>query len=289
VALLVVSAAVMVALMARVGLALARPPEQWPINLGLYLQFLGGLAALLVAGLTTYRVAAALTLGYGVDRNGFYIFWLGNRAVIPLAQIETIESGIIAPESLGSLARSLGYYHGRVRLPEGREVHRFTTVPLSRSLILHTPAASYAISPDNDDTFVQELEQRRRLGSIQQLSAGIEVGRMFFYSYWEDPVVRSALLIAVALSLLLLGWVAALYPSLPALIDLRADAAGVAAALSPRHQLLFLPLAAIVILLLNTGLGLSLYRRSAAGARLLQLGSALAQILFAVAILTIVI
>jgi hypothetical protein len=52
--------------------------------------------------------------------------------------------------------------------------------------------------------------------------------------------------------------------------------------------LLFLPLAAIAILLINTGFGLSLYRRSAAGARLLQLASALAQLLFAVAILTIV-
>lgn len=286
-ALLAISAAGAIYLIGRVGLALARPPEQWAIDLGLYLQLLGGLAALLVAGLAAYRVAAALTLSYGVDRNGFYIFWLGNRAVIPLAQIETIESGVRLPETLGGLARSLGYYHGRVRLPEGRELHRFTTKPLSRSLILHTPAASYAISPESDDTFVQELEQRRRLGSIQQLSAGVEVGRMFFYSFWEDQVVRAALLTAVALSLLLLGWVAAIYPGLPALVDLRADAAGVSSTLTPRHQLLFLPLAGVAILLLNTGFGLSLYSRSAVGARLLQVASALAQILFAVAILTI--
>jgi hypothetical protein len=288
VALLVIAAAGATYLIAGVGLALARPPEQWAIDLRLYLQLLGGLAALLAAGLTAYRIAAALTLSYGVDRNGFYIFWLGNRAVIPLAQIETIESGVRVPESLGSLVRSLGYYHGRVRLPEGREVHRFTTAPLSRSLILHTPGESYAISPESGDTFVQELEQRRRLGSIQQLSAGVEVGRMFFYSYWEDQVVRAALLLAVALNLLLLGWVAAIYPGLPAMIDLRADAVGVSSTLGPRHQLLFLPLAAIAILLLNTGFGLSLYSRSAMGARLLQLASALAQVLFAVAILTII-
>jgi hypothetical protein len=243
---------------------------------------------LLAAGILVYRVAATLTLAYGVDRNGFYIFWLGNRAVVPLTQIESVESGVSMPENVGSLARSIGYYHGSARLPEGQLVQRFSTVPMAQALILHTPGESFAISPENPEAFVQELEQRRRIGAIQQLSTGVEVGRMFFYAFWEDQVVRAALLAAVGLSLLLVGWLAAIYPSLPAMIDLRADAAGVASSLRPRHQVLFLPLAAVAILLINTGFGLSLYSRTPVGARLLQVASALAQILFAVAILTII-
>jgi hypothetical protein len=289
VALLALATVGAITLLARIGIAIARPPAEWEINLGLYFQLLVGLAMLLAAGILVYRVAATLTLAYGVDRNGFYIFWLGNRATVPLAQIESVESGVSVRESAGSLARSIGYYHGSVRLPEGRIIQRFTTLPLSQALILHTPGESFAISPENPEAFVQELEQRRRIGIIQQLSTGVEVGRMFFYAFWEDRVVRAALLAAVGLSLLLVGWLAAIYPVLPTMIDLRADAAGVAAALRPRHQILFLPLAAVAILLINAGFGLSLYSRSPVGARLLQIASALAQILFAVAILTIIV
>jgi hypothetical protein len=288
IALLTLTAVGAIILITRIGLALARPPVDWQINLGLYLQLLVGLAMLLATGMLAYRVAATLTLAYGVDRNGFYIFWLGNRAVVPLTQIESVESGVSMPENVGSLARSIGYYHGSARLPEGQLVQRFSTVPMSQALILHTPGESFAISPENPEAFVQELEQRRRIGAIQQLSTGVEVGRMFFYAFWEDQVVRAALLAAVGLSLLLVGWLAAIYPSLPAMIDLRADAAGVASSLRPRHQVLFLPLAAVAILLINTGFGLSLYSRTPVGARLLQVASALAQILFAVAILTII-
>ncbi|MEI7645477.1 MAG: PH domain-containing protein [Chloroflexales bacterium] len=288
VALLTLALAGTITMFAQIGIALARPPADWEINLSLYGQILIGLAMLLAAGIFAYRVAAALTLAYGVDRNGFYIFWLGNRAVVPLAQIESVEVGVGMREGAGSLARSIGYYHGSVRLPEGKVVQRFTSVPLAQSLILHTPGDSFAISPADAETFVQELEQRRRIGVILQLSSGIEVGRAFFYAFWEDRVVRVALLTAVGLSLLLMGWLAAIYPGMPAMIDLRTDAEGVALALRPRHQMIFLPLAAVAILLINTGFGLSLYSRTPAGARLLQIASALAQILFAVAILTIV-
>ncbi|NTW00427.1 MAG: hypothetical protein HGA19_03870 [Oscillochloris sp.] len=274
-------------LLVQISKALAQPPEQWPINLNLYLQMLGELALLLITALLAYRVAATFTLAYSVDRNGFYIFWLGNRSVVPLGQIESVESGMRVRGS-GGLLRSIGYYHGHVQLPDGRVIHQFSTLPLSRALILHTTNGSYAISPRDVDTFVQELEQRRRIGAIQQLSTGVEVGRMFLYAFWEDRVVRTALIMAVALGLLLVGWLTAIYPNLPAMIDLRTDAAGMAAGLRPRHQVLFLPLAAVAIILINAGFGLSLYSRTPIGARLLQIASTLAQILFAVAVLTIV-
>ncbi len=287
-ALLVIATLGAITLFTRVGMALARPPEQWPIDLDLFFQLLGGLLLLLAAGLVAYRVTAALTLGYGGDRNGFYIFWLGNRAVVPIAQIESVDSGAGAAERPGGLLQSIGYYYGPVSLPDGRQAQRFSTLPTARSLILHTPGNSYVISPENANSFVQELESLRRLGAIQQLSPGVEGGRMFFYAFWEDRVVRAALVVAVALSLALLGWLAAIYAGMPAMIDLRADAAGVGAALRPRHQVLFLPLAALAVLLINVGFGLSLYGRTPQGARLLQVASALVQILFAVAVLTIV-
>ncbi|NTU83681.1 MAG: hypothetical protein HGA45_30635 [Chloroflexales bacterium] len=270
----------------QIGAALARPPVSWPINGALFLQGLACLALLLTTGAVGYRVAAALTLAYAVDRNGLYIFWLGNRAVVPLQAIESVESGLRAPGATPFL--SLGYFHGRVRLPDGRTLHRFSTVPITQALVLHTAADSYAISPQESDVFVQDLEQRRRIGAIQQLAPGVEVGRAFFYAFWDDRTVRWALGVAALLNLALLGWLMTIYPGLPALLDMRSDAAGAAAALAPRHQILFLPLAGVALGLLNTGLGLTLYGREPVGARLLQIASAGAQLLFAVAALTIV-
>jgi hypothetical protein len=88
--------------------------------------------------------------------------------------------------------------------------------------------------------------------------------------------------------LLLLGILAARYPYLAEIIEMRFTAAGQVMELRPRHQVLFLPLAAFVLSLLNAGLGVSFYRRDRTGAQLLQLGSIVIQILFGVAILSII-
>ncbi len=286
--LLIAAIGAAIFLLVQIGVALAAPPEAWPIGLPFFAQLLGAVLSLLLAGALAYRVGATLTLAYGVDRNGVYIFWLGNRAVVPLAQIETIEGGLSTPQRPVDLLNSLGYYHGRSPLPSGRTVHRFTTLPPERALVLHTATDAYAISPAEADAFVQELEQRWRLGAIQQLSPGIEAGRIFFYPFWNDRVVRGFLIAAFVLNMVVLGWLMAIYPNLPELIAVRTDAAGTATELEPRHQVLFLPLAATVVSLINLGLGLTLYTREPIGARMLQVASVVAQLLFAVAVLTIV-
>jgi hypothetical protein len=271
----------------RLAAVLARPPEQWPISGALFVQLLACLALLFLAGALAYRVAATLTLAYNMDRNGLYITWLGNRAVVPLQAIESVESGLRAPVALRDRLRSVGYYHGRVRLPQGRVVHRFTTLPLARALVIHTAADSYAISPEDANSFVQDLEQRRRLGAVQALATTVESGRAFSYAFWDDQTVRRSLALALLLNLALLGWLMTAFPGLPSTVDLRVDATGAAAGFVPRHQILFLPLAAAALALVNLGLGLSFYRREPLGAQLLQIASVGVQLLFVVAAMTI--
>src|SRR6266498_998082 len=69
--------------------ALQGPPAGWRIDLGFYLQLVTLLALLLLAGALLYWIGSAFTLGYELDRNGLYITWLGNRAVVPLEQIQS--------------------------------------------------------------------------------------------------------------------------------------------------------------------------------------------------------
>ncbi|PDW00755.1 PH domain-containing protein [Candidatus Chloroploca asiatica] len=270
-----------------VGRALALPPEAWPINAQLFAQGLLGLALLSLAGSFGYQIVATATLWYGLDRDGLYIYWLGHRTVVPMQMIEHVASGVTERGANGHLLQQIGYFYGAGRLANGQTVQRFSTVNPKRALGIQTPTEIYLISPRESAAFIQELEQRRRIGPIQQLTPGIEAGSIFFYAFWTDKVVQRALVLAVLLHLVLLGTLMALYPSLPALIEMQTDPSGQALSSVPRYQILFLPLAGALLGLLNLGLGLALYQRTSVGARLLQLTTVGLQILFLIAAATI--
>lgn len=272
----------------QLGRVLLQPPDRWSVDLELYGQLLGFVALLLLSGALAYRVAGALTLAYEVDRNGLYICWLGNRAVVPLSQVERIDSGAPGARMPWRLLRGIGYFRGQGQTADGRRLHLFATRPLSRCLVVQTPGDAYAISPKAQDAFVQDLEQRRKLGAVKPLTATVESGRAFLYAFWSDRVIRWALLFALGLNLVLMGILAARYPELAAMIAMRFNAAGQVVELRPRHQVLFLPLAALLLILLNIGLGLMLYQREQTGARFLQIASVVMQVLFGVATLAII-
>lgn len=262
---------------------LVGPPELWPIDGWLYLQAVLALSLIIIAGVLLYRTAAALTLRYTIDRNGLYIQWLGSRAVIPLNLIDRIEQGALAIGGWRTALASIGYYHGRVTAIDGTVIHRFTTRPLAESLVVYAGSEAYAISPYDPTGFIQELEQRRRLGSIQSLTPGIDVARFLVYDFWADPINRQILIGTLLLNLLLFGVIAVMYPSLPLQIEWRGDQIGASAELAPRIRIFLLPIAATFIALFNLIGGLIVYRRSALAARLWQSFSLGAQIFFTIA------
>jgi hypothetical protein len=277
----------MVALGAQMVWMLFQPPEAWHIDMELYGQLVALVALLLCSGFLLYRVMGALTLSYQMDRNGLYIVWIGNRAVIPLSQIESLSKGAPGAQITLLHLRRIGYYWGRGRTEDGRLLHLFTTSSLNNSLVIHTEHEAYVISPAAQDSFVQELEQRRRIGAVKSLRPTFEPGRVFFYAFWNDRVVRWALILTFGLNLLLIGALAMRYPELEPMVAMRFNAAGQVTELRPRHQVLFMPLAAFGLSLINTGLGISFYRRNKTSARLLQLGSVFVQIMFGVALLAV--
>jgi uncharacterized membrane protein (DUF485 family) len=258
------------------------------VDLGLFAQLVALLGLLGLTGWLAYRAAAALTLTYELDRNGMYINWLGNRAVVPLDRITSIDVGVPDTVLRWRFAQSVGSYWGEAQLAEGQRLHLFTSLPPSRSLVVYTADAAYAISPADHEAFVQDLEQRRNLGAAKPLAPAVEPSRMFLYAFWNDRTVRGLLLAALALNLAALAFLAARYPELSPLVEMRFDATGELAELRPRHQALFMPLAAFALSLLNTALGLALYHRERLGSRLLQGASVIVQLLFAVALAAVI-
>jgi hypothetical protein len=268
--------------------SLAGPPQEWQVNLRLYAQGIGLLFLLALAGALAYRVAGAFTLGYALDRNGLYITWLGNRAVVPLDQIHSVDVGLRDERLPWRIIQWIGYYWGQGRTAEGQRLHLFATRPPARCLVIYTATDAYAISPADHEAFVQDLEQRRNLGATKPLTPTVEPSRIFLYAFWNDSTVRTLLLVALALNLVVSALLAARYPTLGPTVPMHFNAIGQEAQLQPRHQVLFLPLAAFGLGLLNTVLGLASYQHQQLGARLLQGASVLVQVLFGIAILTII-
>jgi hypothetical protein len=272
-------------IVAAVGLVLrlSGSPEQWRIDIGAFGLLLLFVVSLLAAVWAAYRWIAALTLTYGIDRNGLYIRWAGNQAIIPLERIVTIDLGS-APVFLPlGLFQRVGTYWGRAFASEA-PLYLYATQPPRECLIIYTADAAYALSPEDPEAFVQDLEQRRSLGATKPMHPSLEYGRAFHYAFWRDGTVLALIVAAVIINLLAFGLIAVAYPALAPLVEMRFDATGALAELRPRHQTLFLPLAAFGLSLLNAAAGLALYQRLPPGARLLQGASVIVQLLFLVAV-----
>lgn len=257
-------------------------PEQWRIDIGAFGLLLLLLISLLVIVWSAYRLAAALTLTYAIDRNGLYIRWSGNQAIIPLDRITTIDIGAGPVFLPFGLFQRVGTYWGSA-FASDTPLYLYATRPPGECLIIYTPDAAYAVSPADPEAFVQDLEQRRNLGATKTMQPSLEYGRMFHYSFWRDRTVLALVVAALLINLLALALIAAAYPSLEPLVEMRFDATGEVAELRPRHQTLFLPLAALGLSLLNVAAGLALYQRLPLGARLLQGASMIVQLLFLIA------
>jgi hypothetical protein len=287
VGLLVLTLAALVFPILQIIQAFATPPENWQIDLQLFGWWCLALLLIVAAAWLGYRVVATFTLAYELDRNGLYISWAGHRAIIPLDQISNLDIGIELERMPFGILQQIGAYWGRAWAADQHSVQLFSTLNPARGLVVHTANESYVISPTDPDSFVQDLEQRRNLGSTKQLSLLIEPGNTLLGRFWYDAIVRWLLGIALMLNLLALAMLSLRYPQLATMLEMRFDAIGQVAELRPKYQLLFMPLAAFGLTLVNLGLGMLLYARQLLGARLLQGASLMVQILFAIALITI--
>ncbi|HEY1012163.1 MAG TPA: PH domain-containing protein [Herpetosiphonaceae bacterium] len=264
---------------------LAGPPGAWPITLRSFGLLLATLAGLSLGGVLLYRILSAWTLHYQIDRNAVTIRWLGNSWVVPMDRIAAIEVGLERARLplLGAL--SFGYRRGVGRTAEGEPLHLFSAAPLSRSVILRTSGAAYAISPANRDAFVQEVEGRRGLGVVQSQAEGVARTKLVSYPFWTDRLVRGLLGAGLLFNLLLWAILSWRYAMLPPEVALRFDASGSAVGVAPREQLLALPLIGLLVLLANAAVGVWVHRFLRIGALLLLIGALMSQLLLAVSLL----
>jgi hypothetical protein len=266
---------------------LAQSPAEWQINLEFYLKLLAFCLLCALAGGTWTRFLQASTLWYGIDRNAVFIASMGNVDLVPLDQIVRLDFGGKVVGLPQPLTQGIGCFWGMAELDEQPVLVR-STMPPSRCLFVVTPRMTYAISPNEVDTFVQDLEQRRNLGTTKQLIPEVSYGPWINTPFWNDGNSKWLLALTLIINLITVGILAWYFPTLPQMVEMRFDAVGGVSEFRPRHHAVFLPLAALAITLTNLFGALIFFQYEKLVSRLLQGASIVVQILFCVAVIMLI-
>lgn len=263
-------------------------PTSWQLDFGFFLQFVAMLLMLLLAGFAWLRWLQTISMWYGLDRNAVFIGSLGDVEAVQLDQIERIDFGMQVDNLPQPISQGIGCYWGEGTAIGHERVLIRSTLPASRCLFIVTSRGTFAISPTEMELFVQELEQLRNLGGTKRIIPDFEAGPWFNSAFWSDASSKLLLTIAILVNVIAVGVIAWHYPDLAAEVEMRFDAVGSVLELRPRHQTLFLPLAALALTLANLVGSIVFFRYEKLISRMLQGASVVIQILFCVAVLTVV-
>lgn len=224
------------------------------------------------------------TLRYRFERHALVVSWLGRQEAVPFAKVD----GIFAGPRLGQAVRVRGLnwpgYHVGVGRTRGMGVVRYytTTSNLDDVALVVTTAATYALSPADPAGFRQELIRRvEESDEVEEAEAELDGRRI-------PPVLRDAtfpllLLASLALLAVSVGYVSLKWDGLPETIPLHFAADGTPDQLGAREEIFRVPGIGAAIMIANLGLGLALYARERAAARMLWAASVVVQLLALVA------
>lgn len=264
----------------------------WVINQAVSIwTFVFALMILLLVGavlLLSYWLVGLVRSGYTLDRNALTIIWGASEQVIPTSEIERVVLG----DELEGRVRFLGirwpgHWVGYGRVEELGPVLFYASEPPRRQIFVVTEGLAYGISPDDREGFLRTLQSRLAMGPTQIVEA-ISRGAAFLrWDIWRDWLGLILIGIGFLAVLALFGFLCARFPSLPRLLPLHFDSAGDPDRLGSRGQIFFLPLIGLIVLLVNGGIGVVLYRRERVGAYLLWAGASLVVIFLWTAVMGI--
>ena len=225
------------------------------------------IGAVLVVVYLGYRTLGAFTLEYWVDRNAITVIWGVTRQIIPMGQIERIVPG---PREEPLDTHGLWHWpcpHRRRMVTDSfGTVNAYSTRPLPEQVVLVTASESYSISPADPQRFLHALQERFALGANRTVEPQLQRPPVWTWPLWRDRtalVLMGAGLLGV---LIMFGALAFRYPGLSSDLPLHFDVTGLPDRISPKSELFNLPMIGLVVWILNTGIGIWLYRHVQRGA-----------------------
>ncbi len=236
----------------------------------------GTLLAVAGMSLALYGAVLAFQLHYYLSRNGLVIRWGLAQQRIPVDSIQAIVPGDALPAAPTFIGLNVaGLRLGWGKLADYGRVKYHTTAAWAESLFVITPQQTYAISPNRPEEFLQAWQTRQSLGPTQNWSAGRQWGWPFNYPILTDRLTWWLLGLALLAGLALLGYLSSIFAGLPRSLPIHFDAFGLPDRIADKSALFTLPTLGLVALILDTLLGILVYRWEKVAAYLLW-GSGLA-------------
>jgi hypothetical protein len=265
------------------GLFAIRQPVGFAMFLGLLVGFVCGALAILVLVLTI----GYFLMRYRFEPGGLAVNWLGRRELIAYDRVD----GIFAGQRLGQAMRVRGLnwpgFHvgvGRTRVM-GFVRYFVTTGDLNEIALIVTPDVTFALSPADAAGFRRELIERveaSEQGPPPAVSSASAEARPAS-SPLRDVTLAATVLASIAVIVLTGIYIGARWSGIPDVLPMQFSRDGTVLAYGQREDIFKLPGIGAAILIANLGIGLAIYARERAAARMLWAISVVVQVLMMVA------
>jgi hypothetical protein len=237
--------------------------------------------------LLAYWTYGFFTLRYHLDRNGLIIRWGGEQQIVPIGRIQAIEKGEKLTGQLNSFRGVAwpGYRIGRAQVSGVGPTLFRSTASLAKSLVVITPTLAYVISPADAEGFIATWKARTPLGATQSWRQEARLGDLLALPVWGDRLACGLIVATLLIGAAFIGYLWAIYPTLPMFIPLHFDAIGQVDRVGPKEEILRLPTIGLLVLLINLPLGFIIHRRERLAAYMAWWGACIVQVLLWIAAL----
>jgi hypothetical protein len=222
------------------------------------------LVAFLAIGLTLlaiYRAYALQRARYILARDGISIYWGLRREDIPINLVNWVGS---ADQNRMKLAKPFFRVSGAVlgvqTQADGKAVEYLASRD-NKLVMIVTPERIYAISPANENEFLQTYRRLSEYGSLAPISSISDYPKGLLVRSWADRSARILIITSILLSLGLILWVSLSLPTHP-MTALRLNPDGSVVELVPGIRILLLPVINTFFFIVDMLMGLFFYRRA---------------------------
>jgi len=241
-----------------------------------FLIALAVLGSLLVFVYVGSRTFGTFALEYWVDRDAVTLKWGLTRQVVPLPRIQRIQiNTTVKPTSPPRPWHWPCAERRRYVVPGLGVVNAYATRPLAEQIVLVTAGESYSLSPDDVPGFVHAMQERHALGPVRQVGAELQRPPLWTWPLWRDRAAMILMGAGLFAVLLMFGVLCFRFPSLSSDLPLHFDVNGLPDRIASKEGLFALPVIGLVTWILNTAVGVWLYRHVQRGAAYLLWGGAL--------------
>ena len=206
-----------------------------------------------------YRLYSLTRANYQLDRDQLTITWGLRAEQIPVSDIEWVRplSGMSRPFPM-PFFRLPGGLRGVRHHPDLGPIE-FMASEEQSLLLVASSRQVFAISPENPDLFLQDIQHAIEMGSLSPALPKSVYPSFVVAQAWESSLARYLWLAGFFVNIGLLAWVSLMAPSL-AKVSLGFLPSGAARPASPGLTLILLPVVSFLFYLAGWGTGLMIYR-----------------------------